>query len=81
MAREWGPLGIRVNAIAPGVIRTKFSRVLYETDDIREGFLRDSSLGRIGEWDEVAGAAVFLASDAGSYVTGSVIGVDGGTLA
>ncbi|HEV3230759.1 MAG TPA: SDR family oxidoreductase [Candidatus Dormibacteraeota bacterium] len=81
MARELGPLGIRVNAIAPAVIKTKFSRVLYETDSIREGAERASALGRVGEWNEVAGAAVFLASDASSYVTGSVVAVDGGTLA
>jgi NAD(P)-dependent dehydrogenase (short-subunit alcohol dehydrogenase family) len=81
MARELGPLGIRVNAIAPAVIKTKFSRVLYETESLREGFERAAALGRVGEWDEVAGAAVYLASDASSYVTGSVITVDGGTMA
>jgi dehydrogenase/reductase SDR family protein 4 len=81
MAREFGSLGIRVNAIAPAVIKTKFSRVLYDTDEVRQGFERASSLGRVGEWNEVAGAAVFLASDASSYVSGTIVGVDGGTLA
>jgi NAD(P)-dependent dehydrogenase (short-subunit alcohol dehydrogenase family) len=81
MARELGPFGIRVNGIAPAVIKTQFSRVLYETDSIRERAENASALGRVGEWNEVAGAAVFLASDAASYVTGSIISVDGGTLA
>jgi dehydrogenase/reductase SDR family member 4 len=81
MARELGGFGIRVNGIAPAVIKTKFSRVLYETDSIRQMAESASALGRVGEWNEVAGAAVFLASDAASYVSGSIIIVDGGTLA
>jgi NAD(P)-dependent dehydrogenase (short-subunit alcohol dehydrogenase family) len=81
MAKEFGPLGIRVNGIAPAVIKTKFSKVLYETDSIRENAEKQSALGRVGEWNEVAGAAVFLASPASSYVTGSILTVDGGTLA
>jgi NAD(P)-dependent dehydrogenase (short-subunit alcohol dehydrogenase family) len=81
MARELGPNGIRVNGIAPAVIKTRFSRMLYETDEIRQRAEQASSLGRVGEWNEVAGAAVFLASDAASYVTGSIVTVDGGTLA
>jgi len=81
MARELGPMGIRVNGIAPAVIKTQFSRVLYETDSIREHAEKASALGRVGEWNEVAGAAVFLASDAASYVSGSILSVDGGTLA
>jgi NAD(P)-dependent dehydrogenase (short-subunit alcohol dehydrogenase family) len=81
MAKEFGPLGIRVNGIAPAVIKTKFSKVLYETDSIRENAERQSALGRVGEWNEVAGTAVFLASEASSYVTGSIVTVDGGTLA
>jgi dehydrogenase/reductase SDR family protein 4 len=81
MAKELGPFGIRVNGIAPAVIKTQFSKVLYETDSIRQRAEQASALGRVGEWDEVAGAAVFLASDAASYVSGSIISVDGGTLA
>jgi NAD(P)-dependent dehydrogenase (short-subunit alcohol dehydrogenase family) len=81
MAKELGVLGIRVNGIAPAVIKTRFSKMLYETDSIREHAEEQSALKRVGEWDEVAGAAVFLASDASSYVTGSVLTVDGGTLA
>ena len=81
LARELGGYGIRVNGIAPAVIKTKFSKVLYETDEIRKRAEEASALGRVGEWNEVAGAAVYLASDASSYVSGSVITVDGGTLA
>lgn len=81
LARELGPYGIRVNGIAPAVIRTRFAQVLVETDAIRENAERQAALGRIGEPDEVAGTAVFLASDAASYITGAIIAVDGGTLA
>jgi NAD(P)-dependent dehydrogenase (short-subunit alcohol dehydrogenase family) len=81
MAKELGSYGIRVNGIAPAVIKTKFSKVLYETDEIRQIAEKQSALGRVGEWDEVAGTAVYLASDAASYVTGTVVAVDGGTLA
>ena len=80
-ARELGTYGIRVNGIAPAVIKTKFSRVLYETDSIREHAEAQAALGRVGEWNEVAGTAVYLASDASTYVTGSIALVDGGTLA
>ena len=81
MAKELGQFGIRVNGIAPAVIKTKFSKVLYETPEIRKRAEDQAALGRVGEWNEVAGAAVFLASDASSYVTGSILNVDGGTLA
>src|SRR5258708_1685216 len=81
MAKELGSFGIRVNGIAPAVSKTKFSKLLYETGSIREGAEAASALGRVGEWNEVAGAAVFLASDASSYVTGSILTVDRRTLA
>ena len=80
-ARELGAYGIRVNGIAPAIIKTKFSRVLYETEEIRTHAEGQAALGRVGEWSEVAGTAVYLASDASSYVTGSIALVDGGTLA
>jgi len=81
MARELGPQGIRVNAIAPGVIRTDFSQLLTETPELHDKIVASTALGRIGAPDEIGGAVVFLASDAASYVTGSVLVVDGGTLA
>jgi 3-oxoacyl-[acyl-carrier protein] reductase len=71
--------GIRVNAVAPGVIRTDFSRLLTETPEIHDRVVATTSLGRVGEAGEVAGAIVYLASEAASYVTGSVLVVDGGT--
>jgi NAD(P)-dependent dehydrogenase (short-subunit alcohol dehydrogenase family) len=80
-ARELGVYGIRVNGIAPAVIKTKFSKILYETEEIRKHAEAQAALGRVGEWNEVAGTAVYLASDASTYVTGSIALVDGGTLA
>ncbi|CAN5405888.1 hypothetical protein BH10PSE15_BH10PSE15_11050 [soil metagenome] len=78
LAIEFGPHNVRVNAIAPGVIRTDFARALWE-DPVAEAELRRATpLGRIGEPAEIAGAAVFLASNAGAYVTGQAIVVDGG---
>jgi NAD(P)-dependent dehydrogenase (short-subunit alcohol dehydrogenase family) len=81
MAREMGGQGIRVNAIAPGLIRTDFARVLVETPEIHDRAVGATALGRVGEPDEIAGAALFLASDAASYVDGTVLVVDGGATA
>jgi NAD(P)-dependent dehydrogenase (short-subunit alcohol dehydrogenase family) len=78
---EWGPMNIRANTIAPGLIRTEFARALWESPDIYRKRTRDTPLQRIGEPDEVAGAAVFLVSQAGSFVTGHTLVVDGGTTA
>lgn len=78
LAVEFGSANIRVNAIAPGVIRTDFARALWEDPIAEEALNRSTPLGRIGEPVDVAGAAVFLASAAGRYVTGQVIVVDGG---
>lgn len=78
LAHEYGPHNVRVNCIAPGLIKTDFARALWED---AEGLKRRTSttpLRRIGEPDEIAGAAVFLASQAGSFVTGQTIVVDGG---
>jgi len=78
LAVEWGPSNVRVNAIAPAIIRTDFARKLWETPEIYEAAVRGYPLRRIGEPDEVAGPAIFLASKAGSFVTGHVLTVDGG---
>jgi NAD(P)-dependent dehydrogenase (short-subunit alcohol dehydrogenase family) len=80
LARELGPRGIRVNAIAPGLIRTEFARVLVETPQIRDFILAATALRRVGEPEEIAGTALLLASDAASFITGSVLVVDGGNL-
>jgi len=79
LAIEFGRHNIRVNAIAPGVIRTDFARALWEDPAAEAELRRVTPLGRIGEPEEIAGAAVFLASRAGAYVTGQAIVVDGGT--
>jgi NAD(P)-dependent dehydrogenase (short-subunit alcohol dehydrogenase family) len=81
LAVEWGPRNIRVNCIAPGLVRTDFARALWEDPAILRKRTRDTPLQRIGEPDEIAGAAVFLASAAGSFMTGQTIVIDGGVLA
>ncbi len=79
LAIEFGPHNVRVNAIAPGVIRTDFARALWEDPEAEAALERVTPLGRLGEPEEIAGAAVFLASKAGAYVTGQGIVIDGGT--
>lgn len=81
LAVEHGPKNIRANAIAPGLVRTDFARALWENPDIYRKRTRDTPLGRIGEPDEIAGAAVFLASPAAGFMTGQTITIDGGVLA
>ncbi len=78
LACEWGPRKVRVNAIAPGLIRTDFARALWEDPGREKQRARETPLMRIGEPDEIAGAAVFLASPAGSFTTGQTLVVDGG---
>ncbi len=80
LAAELGDYNIRVNALAPGVIKTQFSRALWDNEDIMAEMLRRTPLKRIAEPEEVARMALALASDAGSYVTGQVIVMDGGLL-
>jgi len=81
LAQELGASGIRVNAIAPGLVETDFARVLIETPAIHDQIVGQTALHRHGQPDEVAGAAVFLAGEAASYITGSVLVVDGGWTA
>ena len=78
LAVEYGPHNVRVNCIAPGLIRTDFARALWENPETLARATSTTPLRRIGEPDEIAGAAVFLASKAGSFVTGQAIVVDGG---
>ena len=79
-ARECGPDGIRCNAILPGLIRTKFAGALLADEKQLQHYVGDNPLRRVGEPQDLAGAAVFLASDASSYVTGDFLVVDGGFL-
>ena len=80
LAVEWGPSNIRVNCIAPGIIRTHFSRALWADAARAAAFARANPLRRLGEPEDVAGLAVLLASRAGSFVTGQTFVVDGGGL-
>jgi NAD(P)-dependent dehydrogenase (short-subunit alcohol dehydrogenase family) len=80
LAREYGGDNVRVNTIAPGLVRTDFARALWENPENLKASTAAAAMGRIGEPHEIAGAAVFLASDAGSFVTGQTIVVDGGAV-
>jgi NAD(P)-dependent dehydrogenase (short-subunit alcohol dehydrogenase family) len=78
LAVEWGPHGIRVNAIAPGLVKTDFARALWENPEVLAQTLKQSPLGRIGDPVDIAGVALLLAADAGKFITGQTIVVDGG---
>jgi dehydrogenase/reductase SDR family member 4 len=78
LAVEWGGRGVRVNAIAPGVVKTDFAKALYENPKAAAMTANLTCLKRLGEPDDIAGVAVFLASDAARYLTGQTIFVDGG---
>jgi len=80
MALDWAP-DVRVNAVAPGYVATEFIAEAIEREDIRESLLARTPLDRFADPEELAGPAVFLASDAASYVTGAVLAVDGGWTA
>jgi dehydrogenase/reductase SDR family protein 4 len=79
LALEWGPQGIRVNAIAPGLVRTDFARALWENPQLLARTEQRSPLRRIGEPHDIAGVAVFLASRAAGFMTGQLIIADGGS--
>ena len=80
LAKQWGRDGIRVNGIAPGLIRTEFSRALWENERIAKSAVVEAALGRIGEPDEMVGAVLYFASPSASFTTGQTLVIDGGRL-
>lgn len=80
LAKEWGADGIRVNAICPGLIKTKFSEALWRNENILDHFTKRLPIARMGTTDEISPLALYLASDASSYCTGSLFYADGGAV-
>lgn len=80
MAKEWGQYNIRVNAIAPGIIKTRLSEALWKEPEVFDKAIQRIPLMRLGECEEIAGTVVLLASSAGSYITGETIVIDGGRM-
>lgn len=78
LAKEWGVDGIRVNAVAPGLIKTKFSEALWQNEKMLNSFLRHMALPRMGTSEEMAALILFLASPASAYCTGTIFTADGG---
>ena len=79
LAVEWGHANIRANCIAPGLVKTDFAKALWEDPEATKRAVAAYPLGRLGEPEDIAGAAVFLASKAGSWMTGQTLVIDGGT--
>ena len=79
LALEWGPKGVRVNAICPGLIKTDFAKALWNNPEAAERVNEQTPLRRLGEPEDLQGVAVFLASDASAYITGQALTVCGGT--
>lgn len=80
MAREWGPRGVRANVICPGLIKTKFSQALWSDERVMKKMTGNLPIRRIGVPEDLAGLALYLASDASAYTTGAVHMADGGYL-
>jgi NAD(P)-dependent dehydrogenase (short-subunit alcohol dehydrogenase family) len=80
-ANEWGPYGIRINAVCPGLIRTRLTASSFSNPSVISEYFKHIPLGRGGEAEEVAQAVMFLASDLASYITGTTLVVDGGQMA
>lgn len=81
VANEWGPYGIRVNAVCPGLIRTRLTASSFSNANVISEYFKHIPLGRGGEPEEVAQAVMFLASDLASFITGTTLVVDGGQMA
>jgi NAD(P)-dependent dehydrogenase (short-subunit alcohol dehydrogenase family) len=80
LAREFGPHNVRINAIAPGLVKTDFAKALWENPENLKHSTASACLGRIGEPHEIAGAAVYLGSAASSFMTGQTLVIDGGVV-
>ncbi|WP_250631205.1 SDR family NAD(P)-dependent oxidoreductase [Rhodoflexus caldus] len=78
MAKEWGRAGVRANVICPGLIQTKFSEALWKNEEMLSKSIKHLPIQRIGQPEDLAGIALYLASEAGAYTTGAVFSVDGG---
>jgi len=78
LALEWGKQGVRINTIAPGLVKTDFAKALWDNPETLKAVLASSPLGRIGDPRDIAGAAIYLASEASRFMTGETIVVDGG---
>jgi len=81
LAREWARQGVRVNALVPGLVETRFAAAIHQNEKLRATMERLVPMGRIAQPEEMAGAVVYLVSDAATYTTGSCLTADGGWLA